>query len=174
MTSLEDKFAAALNNDLSGTELSKGVDAASGSRSVVVSRETNTASVLGILAFCLDEIVGGNCCGGLVQGNVAAFRTPMRVEKFLPGLGRCTLKSHDVKALLPESFNNAPQDKSWFLEGVSKERRLVTVDHSWPISAVPEARLQTLKPLPVNAGEWVALLDGLQATDSGTSVNAVQ
>jgi hypothetical protein len=50
----------------------------------------------------------------------------------------------------------------------------VTVDRSWPVSAVPEALLQTLKPLPVNAGEWVALLDGLQATDSRTSVNAVQ
>jgi hypothetical protein len=48
------------------------------------------------------------------------------------------------------------------------------VGRSWPVSAVPEALLQTLKPLPVNAGEWVALLDGLQATDSRTSVNAVQ
>jgi hypothetical protein len=174
MVSLADNFAAALNDDLSGTNLSEGVDAASGSTSVLVSTETNTASIIGISAFCLDEIVGGNCFGGLVQGNVAAFGTRMCVEEILPVLGCCAVKSHDVKASLPESFTRAPQDKAWFLKGVSKGRRLVTVDRSWPISAVPEALLQTLKPLPVNAGEWVGLLDGLQATDSGTSVNAVQ
>jgi hypothetical protein len=96
------------------------------------------------------------------------------VEELLPGLGCCAVKSHNVKASLPGSFKRAPQDKAWFLEGVSKVRQLVTVDPSWPVSAVPEALLQTLKPLPVKAGKWVALLDGLQATDSGISINAVQ
>jgi hypothetical protein len=42
MVSSADKFAAALNNDLSGTDLSEGVDAALGSTSVLVSMETNT------------------------------------------------------------------------------------------------------------------------------------
>jgi hypothetical protein len=51
---------------------------------------------------------------------------------------------------------------------------LVTVDRSWPVAAVPEALLQTVKPLPVNAGEWVALLDGLQAAGGDASVNAIQ
>jgi hypothetical protein len=115
MVSLADKFAAALNDDLSSTNLSEGVDVASGSTSVLVSTETNTASIIGISTFCLDEIVGGNCCGGLVQGNVAAFGTWMCVEEILPGLGRCAVKSHDVKASLPESFTRAPQDKAWFL-----------------------------------------------------------
>ena len=42
----------------------------------------------------------------------------------------------------------APQDdKAWFLEGVSKGRRLVlTVNRSWPITVIQEALLQTLKP----------------------------
>ena len=128
MTSLADKFAAALNNDLSGTDLSEGVDAASGSTRVLVLSETNTASLVGILALCWDEIVGGNCCGGLVQGNVVAFGTRMCVEEILPGLGCCSVKSHDVKALLPENLTKAPQDKAWFLEGVSKGRQLVTVN----------------------------------------------
>jgi hypothetical protein len=79
MTSLADKFAAALNDDLSGTDLSEGVDAASGSMSVLIWLEINTASLVGISALCWDEIVGGNCCGGLVQGNVAAFGTRMCV-----------------------------------------------------------------------------------------------
>jgi hypothetical protein len=118
MVSLADKFAAALKDDLSGTDVSKGVDAASGSMSVLVSSETNTASIVGILAQCWDEIVGRNsCCGGLVQGNVAAFVTRMCVEEILPGLGWCSVKSHDVKASLPESLTKAPQDKAWFLEG---------------------------------------------------------
>jgi hypothetical protein len=77
MTLLAEKFAATLNDDLSGTNLSKGVDAASDSTSVLVSMERNTALIIGISAFCLDEIVGGNCCGGLVQGNVFAFGTRM-------------------------------------------------------------------------------------------------
>jgi hypothetical protein len=90
-----------LNDDLSGTDMSKGVVAASGSTSVLVSLETNTASIVGISALCWDEIVGENpCCGGLVQGNVVAFGTRMCVEEIFPGLGRCLVKSHDVKALL--------------------------------------------------------------------------
>jgi hypothetical protein len=173
MVSLADKFAAALNDDLSGMDVSKGVDAASGSMSVLVSSETNTASKVGILALCWDAIVGGNsCCGGLVQGNVAAFGTRMCVEEFMPGLGWCSLNSHDLKASLPESLTKTPQDKAWFLEGVAKGRRLVTVDQSWPVAAVPYALLQPVKPLPVNK-EWVALLDGLQ-TVGDASANAVQ
>jgi hypothetical protein len=83
MVSLADKFAAALNDDLSGTNLSEGVDAASGSTSVLVSTETNTAaSIIGISAFCFDEIVGGNCCGGLVQGNVARLVRGCVLRKF--------------------------------------------------------------------------------------------
>jgi hypothetical protein len=143
MVSLADKFAAALNDDVSGTDLSKGVDVAFGSTSALRSSEASTASIIGISAFCLDEIVGGNCCGGLVQGNVAVFGTWMCVEEILPGLGRCSMKSRDVKALLPESFTKAPQDdKAWFLEGASKGRWLVTVNRSRPIAVVPEALLQ--------------------------------
>jgi hypothetical protein len=130
--------------------------------------------MIGISAFCWDEIVGGNCCGGLVQGNVAAFGTRMCVEEILPGLGRCSLKSHHIKASLPESLTKAPQDKARFLGGVSKGRRLMTVNRSWLVAEVPEALLRTLKPLPVNAGEWVTLLDGLRATGSDAFANAVQ
>jgi hypothetical protein len=162
-----------LNNDLSGTDVSEGVDAASGSTSVLVSLETNTASIAGISALCWDEIVGRNSCyGGLVQGNVAVFGTRMGVEEILPGMGRCSVKS--AKASLPKSLTKALQDKAWFLEGVSKGRRLVTVDQSWPVVAVPEALQQTVKPLPVNTGELVALLEGLQATGGDASANAVQ
>jgi hypothetical protein len=50
----------------------------------------------------------------------------------------------------------------------------VTVDRSWPVAEVPEGLLQTVNPLPVNAGEWVALLDGLQATGGDASAIAVQ
>jgi hypothetical protein len=72
-----------------------------GSTSVLVSTETNTASIIGISAFCLDEIVGGKCCGGLVQGNVAAFGTRMCLEEILPGLGRCAVKGSRCQSLAP-------------------------------------------------------------------------
>jgi hypothetical protein len=163
MVSLADKFAAALNDDLSNTDVSKGVDVGSGSMSVLVSSE---ASIVDIPALCWDEIVGGNsCCGGLVQGNVAAFGTRMCMEKILPGLGRCSVKSHDVKALLPESLTKALQEKAWFLKGLSKGRRLVTVDQSWPVAAVPEALLQTVKPLPASKRWGMSSLAGRAAGD---------
>jgi hypothetical protein len=63
-------------------------------------------------------------------------------------------ESHDVKASLTESLTKAPQDKAWFIEGVSKGRQLVTLDRSWSVTAVPESLLQSVKPLPMNAGEW--------------------
>ena len=128
-----------MNGDLSGTDSSKGVDVASGSTSALLSLETSTASIRGISALCLDEILGGDSCGGLVHGNVVAFGTRMCVEEILPGLGICSVKSHEVKALLPESLTRAPQDKAWFLEGVSKGHCLVMVDRSWPVAAVPES-----------------------------------
>jgi hypothetical protein len=81
--SLADKFTEALNADASGTNLSEGVDAASGPSIVLLPSGPSASSIMGILAFCLGQILGGNCCGGLVQGSVAAFGTRMCVEVIL-------------------------------------------------------------------------------------------
>jgi hypothetical protein len=66
---------------------------ASGPLSALLSSEASTSLIIGILAFHLNEIVGGNCCGGLIQGNVAGFGRWMCVEEVLPGLGHCLVKT---------------------------------------------------------------------------------
>jgi hypothetical protein len=57
--SLPDKLTEALEAEAASTIFFKGFDAASGSMSVLFPLGTNTVSMISILAFCWDEIVGG-------------------------------------------------------------------------------------------------------------------
>jgi hypothetical protein len=94
MVSFADKFVVALKANVPSISLSEGVDVAFGSRSALLPPGTNTAFVGGILAFCLDEFVGGTCYGGLIQGKFNVLQMGMCTEIVLPGMRCCLKKSH--------------------------------------------------------------------------------
>jgi hypothetical protein len=95
--------------------LSKGLDAASGSESVLLSLGVGTSLFVGIAVFCFEEIIlGGKWCGGLMQGNSMTLRMFMCVNELMPDLGQCSVKRHETKTPLGQSLQNVPQDCPYY------------------------------------------------------------
>jgi hypothetical protein len=172
-SNLSTKFAGALDEESKGENLSEGVIMTPGASSDLYSNKS--ASSTGPVAFCLDDIgLGGTACGGLIQGSSTALGTRMCVEPLVGTLARCIVKSHDTKAPVPLQMSRNSAGLFWFLRGVSKGRKLITLDQCWDCAVISRDVLQGISPVPTNVGEWVLLLDGLSDVGAPTSPAALQ